>query len=109
VNWVGKYFEDANQAAKCLTEEATQRWQEPSGTGHFHRGPEPDCFSAMVLFPSLSADSAGSTSHRAFAVGPHQREARRSWKQIKAVMRLMTLRKAMELENGADIDDVEVT
>jgi len=109
VNWVGRYFEDANEAAKCLTEEATKRWEDPHD-GHFHRGPEPDCFSAMVLFPSTfsHAGKSGNTSHRAFAVGPHQRQARRSWKQIKAVMRLMTLRKAMELEHDGQ-DEYEVT
>jgi serine/threonine protein phosphatase PrpC len=107
VNWVGRYFEDANEAAKCLTEEATKRWEDPPAQQHFHRGPEPDCFSAMVLFPSFSGNAA-SAQHRDFAVGPHQRQANRSWKQIKAVMRLMTLRKAMELEQGTE-DDIEVT
>merc|ERR1719191_2539237 len=111
VNWVGRYFEDANEAAKCLTEEAAKRWEDPPAQQHFHRGPEPDCFSAMVLFPTTSSDAgqAGNTAHRAFAVGPHQRQARRSWKQIKAVMRLMTIRKASELEKGTADDEYEVT
>jgi serine/threonine protein phosphatase PrpC len=76
VNWVGRYFQDANEAAKCLTEEATKRWEDPPGQ-HFHHGPEPDCFSAMVLFPGISAaDASGTSKHRPFAVGPHQRQAR---------------------------------
>jgi len=110
VNWVGRYFEHANEAAKCLCEEAMKRWEDPPAQQHFHRGPEPDCFSAMVLFPSSSSNvgKAGQTAPRAFAVGPHARQARRSWKQIKAVMRLMTLRKAMELEGGNE-EEIEVT
>lgn len=119
VNWIGRYFEDASEAAKSLTEEAMKRWEDPPAEQHFHRGPEPDCFSAMVLFPTVVGggppEEATSrdlvtqkASHRPFAVGPHQRQARRSWKQIKAVMRLMTLRKAMELESEG-MEEIEVT
>jgi serine/threonine protein phosphatase PrpC len=114
VNWVGKNFDNANVAARCLVEEAMKRWADPGRD--FHRGPEPDCFSALVLFPSAAApDENGArslpmASRRAFAVGSHQQDTGRTWKQIKAVMKLMSLRKAMDLdgEDGGH-DEVEIT
>eukprot|EP00746_Dinoflagellata_sp_MGD_P166835 gnl/MRDRNA2_/MRDRNA2_97002_c0_seq1.p1 gnl/MRDRNA2_/MRDRNA2_97002_c0~~gnl/MRDRNA2_/MRDRNA2_97002_c0_seq1.p1 ORF type:complete len:581 (-),score=114.87 gnl/MRDRNA2_/MRDRNA2_97002_c0_seq1:86-1609(-) len=100
VNWIGRYFEDANEAARCLADEATKRWDDPPQQQHFHRGSEPDCFSAMVLFPTSRSTAATSpqTTRRAFAAGPHCRQAPRTWKQMKAVTKLVSLRKAMELE-----------
>jgi len=107
VNWVGRYFSEADQAARALSNSAFSRM------GDMHRDLkssnwEEDCFGVMLLFVdepveaplqvSVQTPTAPATpvaSVRPFALGPKEGDQRTlsDWKEVKSADRSMKLRK----------------
>lgn len=106
VNWVSRYSHSADEAAEGLAAEAKRRWEDPARRHQAtlaHQ--EPDAFSVLLLYPGevggpLGVETRAQTLPvRPFAVGAHQPPARREWKEVKQISRLMKFRR-MQKERG---------
>jgi len=115
VNYVGKYFQDANEAASSVAREGLRRWEDPSTRARTCIADgEPDCFGCLILFPNQTgmenAREVDSKAPRPFAIGSHYLDGivsplsssatlnrpRRTWRDMKAVNRTLTIKRQAE-------------
>lgn len=113
VNYVSKYFQDPNEAARSVSREGLRRWEDPSTRARTCIADgEPDCFGCLIVFPNQSGDARGLDNKlpRPFSIGAHQQDRissplnassprsglRRTWRDMKAVNRTLTIRRQAE-------------
>jgi len=95
VNWVGRYYSDADQAARCLSAEALRRSMSSNCRTRL-RQEEPESFSTVLLFPSKGKNVNGGSTRRSvprpFAIGSHQNSPKQEWHEVHSSRRSRSLR-----------------
>merc|ERR1712039_394749 len=119
-NWVGRHFDDAQDAAESLTSEALARWENPSSKARAALKDDiSDCFSCLLFHLNDNHDPRASSiaqtprstqqtalaltdpgvqrlpplSARRFVMGAHQTQETRSWAEVKSGDRTLALRR----------------